>query len=334
MSARLSFFTDLHLRGQGPSSRQDDYPQSILNKLEFCLKRSSEKSDAALFGGDFCHSYKLTSDGVKEKAIEIFDNTLKVPFLYTWGQHDMFGKDYDTRHGSAKGFILRQASRVIGNIEEIPTGSDMVLELQGIKIGLTACPSGFDPIKWSKRMTRKKSEEKIDCRIALVHHLLTTEKTEWLIPISDFDGSGFDVVICGDLHQGFTPFRADYGCLFLNPGSLARTQKTTQDMAREIRGVDIVIDKNGHADYEFWPVECAESGDVVFKPNAPVIEEEVRIEEDHVEAEEAVFEEVIDALGSIGVSKIDVWDMLEKKARENDLPEEVLKYILSKRPAA
>jgi len=251
---RLSFFTDLHLRGQGPSSRQDDYPQSILNKLEFCLKRSSEKADVALFGGDFCHSYKLTSDGVKEKAIEIFDNTLKVPFLYTWGQHDMFDKDYETRYGSAKGFILRQASRVVNGIDEIPTGKDVVIEIDGFKIGLVACPSGFDPIKWSKRMSRKKPKEDLDCRIALVHHLLTTEETEWLIPIDDFDGSGFDVVVCGDLHQGFTPFRADYGCLFLNPGSLARTQKTAQDMVREIRGVDIIVNKDG-TDYEFLPVE-------------------------------------------------------------------------------
>jgi len=119
----------------------------------------------------------------------------------------------------------------------------------------------------------------------------------------------------------------------LNPGSLARTQKTAQDMVREIRGVDIIVNKDG-TDYEFWPVECAEAGDIVFKPKAPVIDEKVSIEEDTSEVEEIVFEEVIDALNSIGVSKIDVWDMLEKKALENKLPEETLKYILSKRPDA
>lgn len=333
MTARLSFFTDLHLRGQGPSSRQDDYPTSILDKLEFCLKRSSEKADVALFGGDFCHSYRITSDGVKERAIKIFDESLRVPFLYTWGQHDMFGKDYGTRHDSAKAFILRQVSRVTGGIEEIPADKDMIKEINGIKIGITACPSGIDPIKWSKRMSGRKPDD-INCRIALVHHLLCTEETEWLIPIDDFDGSGFDVVVCGDLHQGFTPLRADYGCLFLNPGSLARTQKTTTDMTREIRGVDIIVSEGGKTDYEFWSVECAQTGEEVFKPNAPVIEEKIQFEVDKTEMEEVEFDEVINALDSIGISKIDVWDMLEKKARENDLPNSVLSYILSKRPAA
>jgi hypothetical protein len=200
-------------------------------------------------------------------------------------------------------------------------------------VGLVACPSGFDPIAWSKRMSRRNPNNS-DCRISVVHHLLTTEETEWLIPIDDFDGSGFDVVVCGDLHQGFPPVRSQ-DCLFLNPGSLARTQKTSNDMVREIRGVDILIDSDGSAEYEFWPVECAGTGEEVFKPNAPVIEEEVCVSEDKTDSEEvAEFEEVIDALGSIGVSKIDVWDMLERKAREEGLDEAVLNYILSKRPAA
>jgi predicted phosphodiesterase len=333
MPTRIAFFTDLHLRGQGPSSRQDDYPQSILNKLEYCLKRSSEKADAALFGGDFCHSYRLTSDGVKEKAIQIFDNELKVPFFYTWGQHDLFGKDYETRHDSAKAFILRQVSRVVGDIEEVQTDKDVVREINGAKVSILGCPSGFDPIAWSKRMSRR-NPKNADCRIAVVHHLLTTEETKWLIPIDEFDGSGFDVVICGDLHQGFPPIKTDSGCLFLNPGSLARTQKTAQDMAREIRGVDIVIEDDGTVGYEFWPVECAGKGEEVFKPNAPVIEEEINIEEDNSDSEEIVFEEVVDALGSIGISKIDVWDMLEKKAMEAGLDEKIIKYILSKRPDA
>lgn len=332
MTVRLSFFTDLHLRGQGPSSRKDNYPQSILNKLQFCLQRSSEKADIALFGGDFCHSYKLVSDDVKEKAIKIFDNNLKIPFLYTWGQHDLNGKDYETRHGSTKAFILRQASRIVNNIEEVPSGKDKVLEINGLKIGFVGCPSGFDPIKWSKRMSKKKTEG-LDCRIAIVHHLLTSESTEWLVPIDDFDGSGFDAVVCGDLHYGFAPFRADYGCLFLNPGSLARTQKTVHALSREIRGVDILVKEDGSVGYEFWPVECALSVEEIFNPDSPIIEEEIEKQYKVEEETETTFDEVVDALNCISVSKIDVWDMLEQKAKEKGVSDDIVNYILSKRPS-
>jgi hypothetical protein len=339
---RLSFFTDLHLRGQGPISRKDDYSSSILAKLEFCLKRSSE-SNIALFGGDFCHSYKLASDQVKEKAINLFDTELKVPFLYTWGQHDLHGKDYNTRFDSTKAFILRQASRVIGGIEEIPPDTDIIKEIKGLKIGFISCPniSNLDPIAWSKRISGRKRKKEIDVRIALVHHLLSDNGEDYCIDINQFvTGTrkmrSLDIVFCGDLHQGFNPFTNKNGTLFLNPGSLARTQKLKHDLARPIRGVDVIIDpKTKSWSWELWDVESAKPYDEVFKKEAPFIDESVFIklskEKDEIVAE---FEDVIEALSSISTSRIDVWDMLEKTAREKELPEEIITYILSKRPDA
>jgi len=335
----MSFFTDLHLRGQTPSSRKDDYPQAILDKLGFCLRHASKK-DFALFGGDFCHSYKLTSDSIKEKAISLFDEFLNVPMFYTWGQHDMFGKEYETRQDSTKAFIFRQALRhKEKSITEIPIDKDLTFDCGGIKIGLIACPSGIECIKWSKRISRRR-DPKVDIRIALVHHLLTSEvNNHFLLDIKEFetgtkDNRGFDAVLCGDLHTGFSPFRNDAGTLFLNPGALARTAKTNSDIARPIRGVDIIIDtESKKVDYDFWPVECAGTTEEVYRKEAPVIDD-FQMEEIETEEEALGFDEVISALESIGASKIDIWDMLEMKAKEAKLSDDVLKYILSKRPAA
>jgi len=335
----MSFFTDLHLRGQTPSSRKDDYPQAILNKLGFCLRHAS-KNDFALFGGDFCHSYKLTSDAIKEKAIALFDEFLNVPMFYTWGQHDLFGKEYETRSDSTKAFIFRQALRKQNKaLTEIPTDKDLIIDC-GIKIGLISCPSGVDCMKWAKRISRRRNTE-IDIRIALVHHLLTSEvDNHFLLDVNEFetgtkDNRGFDVVLCGDLHTGFSPYKNDAETLFLNPGSLARTAKTVNDMARPIRGVDIIIDtKTKKIEYDFWPIECAGTAEEIYKKDSPVVEDFEFLEDSNLKEEQLGFEEVINALESIGASKIDIWDMLEMKAKEAGLNEEVLKYILSKRPAA
>jgi len=340
MSVNLSFFTDLHLRGQGPSSRKDDYPVSILSKLQYCLEYSSKNSDIALFGGDFCHSHKLVSDSVKERAIELFDENLKVPFIYTWGQHDLNGKDYETRHESTKAFILRQALRKANKtINEIPTDKDLIIESQGVKIGLIACPQGFDCFKWAKRISRRRNKE-IDVRIALIHHLITTDDDKWfLLNYKDFEtgtgkNRGFDVVLCGDLHQGFVPKTNDAGTLFINPGALARTQKSSSDVARPIRAVDVIIDSETKSvDYDFWPIMCAGTSEEVFKKDAPIVDDMERIEDSKKE-EPMGFEDVISALKSISASKIDIWDMLEMKAKEESLEEDVLRVVLSKRPDA
>lgn len=336
----LSFFTDLHLRGQTPSGRKDDYPQAILNKLEFCLKHASE-CDFALFGGDFCHSYKLTSDSIKERAIALFDQYLKVPMFYTWGQHDLLGYDYETRYESTNGFILRQALRKEGkSIEEIPVDKDLIIEHSGIKIGLVSCPSGFESIKWSKRISRRRSDE-IDIRIALVHDLLTTDDNQWFLTnYKDFETGtkekpGFDLVLCGDLHQGFAPATNDAGTLFLNPGALARTSKSLSDIARPIRAVDIIIDSETKKfEYEFWPVACAGTAEEVFRKEAPIVDDMIKPKSERKEEDQIEFNDVIKALESISASKIDIWDMLEMRAKEVGLDRDVLSFILSKRPAA
>ena len=337
----MSFFTDLHLRGQTPSSRKDDYPLAILDKLGFCLRHAS-KNDFALFGGDFCHSYKLTSDSIKEKAITLFDDFLSVPMFYTWGQHDLLGKEYKTRQDSTKAFMFRQALRnKEKSISEISTDEDLIIEHKGLKIGLMSCPSGVDCIEWSKEKSKNRNPE-IDVRIALVHHLLTSDaNNHFLIGIDEFEtgtkeNRGFDAVLCGDLHTGFKPHRNEAGTLFLNPGSLARTAKTVNDMARPIRGVDVIIDiDTKKVEYDFWPVECAGTAEEVFKKDAPIVDSfEVLTDNTSKEEELEGFEEVVSALESIGSSKIDIWDMLEMKAKEAGLSEPVLNYILSERPAA
>ena len=336
----MSFFTDLHLRGQTPSSRKDDYPKAILNKLGFCLRHAS-KNDFALFGGDFCHSFKLTSDSIKEKAISLFDEFLDVPMFYTWGQHDLLGKEYKTRKDSTKAFIIRQALRnKEKSISEISIEEDLIVEHKGIKIGLASCPSGVDCIEWAKEKSKNRNP-KIDIRIALVHHLLTSDPdNHFLIGIDSFytgteDNRSFDVVLCGDLHTGFKPHRNEVGTLFLNPGSLARTAKTVNDMARPIRGVDIIIDINTKkVEYDFWSIECAGTAEEIFKNDSPIIEDFEIVNDNSSKNEVIEFEEVINALESIGASKIDVWDMLEMKAREVGLDDDVLNYILAKRPEA
>lgn len=84
-------FTDIHLADQGPSSRKDNYLESILNKLEqardICLERGA---DLALCGGDVFHikTPSKNSHYLVSQAIAVF-KSFPCPVYSIYGNHDI-----------------------------------------------------------------------------------------------------------------------------------------------------------------------------------------------------------------------------------------------------
>jgi DNA repair exonuclease SbcCD nuclease subunit len=342
--ATLGFFTDAHLRGVTPTSRKDSYPESTLKKFGYCVERCSDECDFMVFGGDLTHTHKLSSDDVKERTIQILANSEK-EFFYTFGQHDLQGHDYGTRGSSTSDFIFRIARMIGSELSEIPPEEDLLFERNGIKFSIIACPSGYEPESWSKKYAAKRPNN-VDFRICIAHQFLTTDDCDWFVHVDTFttksddqDELGFDLVLSGDLHDGFKPHVNKHGTLFINPGSLARTKKTKHDVDRPIQGVDVTFtktDKKKELKHEFWPVKTALPAADVFKEDAPVIGldgKETEVESKNVITGEENFDEVVNKLQKVGTAKVNVWDILENQAKKEKLDKDVHSYVFSKRPS-
>jgi predicted phosphodiesterase len=302
-----------------------------------------------VFGGDLTDSYHVASEQVKERMIACFHDHLADghPFFYTYGQHDLRGRDYDRRGETTVGFIMRLVERLGKNTHEIPVGTDILVDLadKKTKIVLTACPSGVDPVTWFKEAAgRRLMTELSDVRIAVMHHLVSDAGSPWLVDPRLLDARigpnlfGFDVVLCGDLHDGYGPQVDQNGVLFVNPGSIARTKKTKNDLARTIMGADVIIEK--HEDSieiraETWQVECAKPASEVFRQDAPLVNDEITLDQPVTDdSADRNFDNVVKRLSSVVVKKTDVWSLLERCAAEVHLDPSVLSYVMSKRPTA
>jgi hypothetical protein len=319
---KIGFFTDAHIAGQAPNSRQDDYTNSVLKKLAFCLKRCSGECDLVVFGGDLTHSHKLGNDRLKERVIDVFIENLSVPFLYTYGQHDLRGEDLNSRDESTTAFIMRMLKRLGKDVVEIP--HDSWILYGDTNIALRACPRGIkDPVHFFQHACiDKKFPENASARIVVAHHLISDNTSPWLVDhkklMTGFKNNRVvDVVLSGDLHNGFGPCLNQLGTLFVNPGSLART---------------VVHDgKNGVVcESQFWSVDT-QPGSEVFRESAPLLDEET-YEDAPMETETKSFDEVVARLADVKKKRIDVWDLLEKRARDISLEPDVLSFLLSKRP--
>jgi len=341
---RIGFFTDLHLSGKTPASRQDDFTQTTLDKLAFCLKRcADENCDLIIFGGDFTHSHKLTNDSLKERVIDVMCENLPedLPFFYTYGQHDLYGESLESKDESTTAFIMRMLNRMGRKTFEISHKAwgiqKFLREGKMIDIALSACSRGVEPTAWFERMNVCAPTDTTN--IAVVHHLVSDQDAPWLVNYKTLTTGEterkIDVVLSGDLHCGCGPVLNELGTLFFNPGSLARTMKSKREVDRVIKGADIVVhsgDEGVFCEAQGWPVTIAKPSSAVFRPDAPLVDEDALEFTEEDEQLSADFDSVIKRLSEMKVKKIDVWELLERRAKEANLAPDVLAYLMRRRP--
>lgn len=309
-------FTDIHFMGKSPSARKDDFSSTLLKKLENIIELS-HKCDGIIFTGDFCDTHKLVSDDLKEKIIVLFAEKLKdKPFYYTWGQHDLYGNNYDTRDRSTTSYIFRMANRLGCNFIEVPIDNDYLIKDGNFKFGLTSCPSSSDFFEW----IGEKSKSKVDFRISLVHHFIGTQSFDWLINYKDINKENckkeIDLFLCGDLHDPFDLIEGNDGFKFINPGSIARKEKKDSNLKR-LPKVSIINITDKGLDVSFEVLESAYNGVDIFYEKAPKIEN-VNLETGEYESSEiSGFSEFITHIDKITDKKIDLWGVLFEKLKES-----------------
>jgi len=217
---RLLFFTDVHYRGNNPSSRKDDYPAAIRSKLEQIRKIGEEHCvHAYVDGGDTFDAYDPANSVVYELA-EIYKKFYPTSIYKVLGSHETVGYNYSpkTRKQTAAGILeVTGMVRILGAPPRHITEGPNIVVLSGVHHQYShyethtfeAFPDGLQYPKHA-------------LFVAVVHGMLSLKT----IPgphtlVEDAVVERANVVLSGHNHTPFEHERKD-GVRFVNPGSIAR----------------------------------------------------------------------------------------------------------------
>lgn len=219
---KILHLTDSHLTAKTPTSRQDIYYQSLLQKFnDLTTLIHDQDIDFVIHTGDVFHTPRISLD-IAGKLAHIFLEW-GVPIYVVPGNHDIDGYNLSTIHQTMLGFLARTG--VIQLLTrhqsfdipyDCPNGARLFVHLEGQEY--------YDEIDRGNPMDYALLEPK-DFNILAVHGMLMEkpyfpEVPHTLIEQVETDA---DVVLVGHYHPGFQPV-VHQQTQFLNPGSFGRVE--------------------------------------------------------------------------------------------------------------
>jgi DNA repair exonuclease SbcCD nuclease subunit len=310
MGMRFTFYTDLHLSGQTPAHRVDNYQQALVDKLgEVYTVAKANGSDFVVFGGDLFHSHRIFSYELLSPVMDILCDS-KIDTYLVIGQHDILGYNPETYRSSTLSFIINRCPALKVLWEPITVGC------------VHLCPSHV----WQPLAEAANYElEKGKVNVLVAHHLITNKKTMFeSLSSDDFvktikaAGKNFDVVVSGDLHDGYQTHLVE-DTWFCNPGSIAR--RATSDMNRPPKFAVVDVEPGTIPVITEQKVKCAKDGVVVFGES---IAETMRTE---FEFDPSAFVKGIEEFES---ESSEVHELVQKVGKSKGIRAEVLDYLASK----
>lgn len=301
---RALFYTDIHISGQTPVHRIDDYPQTMLGKLaEVYRMAESEGVDVVLYGGDLFDTHKVYSYPILTRVIDTIGSS-HCPTYAIAGQHDLRGYSASTLPGSALAFVERYCESLHVITRPVSIGGAFLIPCspwEDVTEVVASAPS-------KKRLPL----------VMIAHELLSRDMHAFeVVKTSSLPSSDIDLVLSGDLHSGYPVHEVD-GTVFCNPGALAR--KNINEAARE---PTVAVVDFRTKEVRLIRLPGARPGEEVF---GTTLAEELR--------EGAAFDARKFAADMEGLKDhdVDIFDLIPGAAKKAGLSAEVVDYILSKRP--
>jgi len=299
-------YTDLHLAAKNPIHRVDNYSQSLISKLNEIYDISNKHSvDVILFLGDFFNTHRIYSYDLINQAIDII-NSSDINTYSIIGQHDLIGYNKDSYFSSALCFLERHCKNFYTLIE--PKEFDDTV--------IYPCHCYDDLLKTiNQKVTKRKNS------ILLAHHLITEKRmpfhtflTSELIPCP------YSAVFFGDYHAGMEQNTID-NTMFWSPGSIARI---AINETKKIPKIGIIETKLGNKiNIEEIKLKSTKLAEEVF--NVSIVE----TLKQHTEYNS---DKLIQQIQEFELCSIDIYDLIEKAAKKNNIDKSLVDYILSKKP--
>ena len=234
-------FTDVHISATNPRSRQGDYKQDIIDKLDQ-IKAVGEKLKVAffVFAGDLFNlkAPMRNPHSLNSTLIDLF-KSFPAPVYATEGNHDLRYDSYET--------FEEQPLKVIYSSGALRQTRDIRIEPDGIDVHLRGFP--FEENPNFKKMP-KADKHNCDISICLLH--LYTSPSGGSLPKQKIYGYheiselGDDIYVMGHYHIDHGIIQVD-GKTYVNVGAISRGSISEEDINRQpkIGWVTVTKDDNG-----------------------------------------------------------------------------------------
>jgi len=305
---RFEFYTDLHLSGKTPRHRIDDFPQTMVGKLREVYSIAKQTGcDFLAFGGDFFNNHRIFSYEVIDDAMDIICADSDLITYSCIGEHDLYGHSPNTYPSSTLAHMVRRCGKFRIIRDPIEVGDVVLHAKHEWEDMFEAMKRDVDPSKYN---------------ILVCHELITNERAPFdVISTSELNPCPFDLVVSGDLHNGFEPHEVG-DTWFCNPGALAR--RSTDHAYRWPQVAVIEVEKGLPPVIDIRRLECALPGDEVLEESIA----EVARKRDGSEIDGEAFAEEMERFES---ESVDVHDLIQKVGHTRGVSEPALKYLASKR---
>lgn len=307
---KFIYLTDIHIRGNNPINRKDNYPLAIINKLKE-LNKIIEISniDAILCGGDLFDVPAISNKILCQIAEVLL--SYKIPIYITPGNHDIVGQSLETLEHTSIGILA--STGVIHLLDKTPT----ILTKGNDKVAITG--HAFTPeLDSPETKDTDYMIQRIDnaYNILISHSMVVEKPFVGNYTIIDELQTNADMVLTGHYHPERFDRRLnnDYSTMLLKPRAVSRKENTVQ--SKTYLPEFLLLEILGHKlnKYQFRVFNSASLD--VFKDK---VVKEVDIQE---------FSNKIDELDRDKWKSLNVQEMIKEIAREMNLEKPIISLAL------
>ncbi len=215
------FIGDPHLEGRQPGFRKDDYPQVILEKIDWCLSYAQSHALLPAFLGDI---FDKPRDNPTWMLGRLIDMLSAVEAIGIYGNHDCA----DPELGDNDSLMLLFKA---GSIRRVSAGEPWRGNMQGrpVVIGGSSYREPFPGRE--RRENRPSADVSADVfGVWLAHHDVIAPGYEEQGRVKPRELPGVDLVVNGHIHRELGEVRAGR-TRWVTPGNISRRSRS--DAARE-----------------------------------------------------------------------------------------------------
>jgi len=258
---KLLFMGDIHIRGNNPRNRIDDYKEACKLKLyEVWQIAAVNKVEAILQPGDIFHSPEVAISTLLEFA-KVFKDA-PCPIYCTIGNHDVYGYNLDTFGRTSlqllellvPNFHVIQISQDIRKHNPEPNSLDDTVHVgfNPYRTDIDTSPVGYQMCEY-EQLTN----------ILVVHGMLLDHELPYEGRSTNLYhvDTNAKIILSGHDHTGFGVIKRHDGKLFCNPGALMRISASQAEIDRTIQ---VAIIDTAAEEISLVPLKCAKPGDEVL----------------------------------------------------------------------
>jgi DNA repair protein SbcD/Mre11 len=310
---KLLYFTDPHVMGKNPRSRKDDFPHTILRKIEWVMNYAFDNNiSTILVGGDLFHRPD-TAESIVYDVIKIITKYNGIKMYGIGGNHDFYGYNPQTIPRTMLGILSSTKVYELINPERPLVIEDVVISGQHADYRLDRGN------EWGYVGVNKRDYEAFKS-IHVCHGFLADHRWPDTVPhtiIYDIaDKVEADIVLTGHDHAGFGIIETK-GKTFCNPGALGRISAAVGEMNREVNVCVIDTDENTVV---LVPVEIALPADEIL--------DREELEKEKVQAQSMQY--FIAEVGEFVVESSNTLDVIESIANKEDLDPDIIAEAISR----